>query len=38
MAPTGRISASIAMTTSTAGGCSEIIYIGRERKRVEDVF
>jgi len=25
------------MTTSTAEGCSEIIYIEREGKRVEDV-
>jgi hypothetical protein len=38
MAPTGRISASIAMTTSTAEGCSEIILREREGKRVEDVF
>jgi len=31
-------SASIAMTTSTAEGCSEIILMGRQGERVEDVF
>ncbi len=35
-APTGRTSASIAMTTSTAEDCSEIILMGRQGGRVED--